>query len=81
MIDNEIDRDVRVDLSGIGTKTFGGISHGCQIDHSGHTSEILKDHTGGLEGYLSIGLAGVGYIDAKGRAPNKRMNLKSTFRQ
>jgi hypothetical protein len=62
MIDNEVDGDVGVDLGGIGSKTLGGISHGGQIDHSRDTGEILKNHTSRLEGNLSIGLGGVGYM-------------------
>ena len=61
MIDDEVDGDVGVDLGGIRAEALGGISHGGQVDHSGHSGEILEDDTSGLEGDLSVGLGGVGY--------------------
>lgn len=60
MVNNQIDGDVGVDLSGIGSKALGGITHSSEIDNGGDTSEILKNDTGGLEGNLSVGLGSVG---------------------
>ena len=60
VVNNQIDGDVGVDLSGISSKTLGSITHGSKIDDGRDTSEILKDDTSRLESDLSVSLGGVG---------------------
>lgn len=50
MVDNEIDRHKRVDLSGVTSKAVHGLSHGGKIYHCGYTCEVLEDNTGWAEG-------------------------------
>lgn len=58
VIDDQIDRAERVDLVGVTTKTHHSVSHSGEVDDGGHTGEVLKNDTGGLEGNFDL-LGGV----------------------
>ena len=57
VIDDQIDRAERVDLLRIAAQTSNCVSHGSEIDHSGHSGEILEDNSCRLEGDFN-GFAG-----------------------
>src|SRR5262245_43181422 len=49
VIDHQIDRDERVDFLRIAARTLHSGSHGGQIDHARHASEVLQDDARYLE--------------------------------
>ena len=57
VIDDEIDRNQRIDLARIAVKRAHGVAHGGKIDHGGNAGEILHQHAGGAEGDLALALA------------------------
>ena len=50
MIDDEIDRDQRVDLLGIAAERLHRVAHRGEIDHRRHAGEILHQHARRAEG-------------------------------
>ena len=52
VIDNQVDRNQRIDLLRITTEPGRGASQGGQVDDCRHSGEILHDDAGGLEGNL-----------------------------
>ena len=44
MIDDEIDRHLRIDLLGVAAERLHGVAHGGKIDHRRHAGEILHQH-------------------------------------
>ena len=57
MIDDEIDRNQRIDLVGIAAEMAHGVTHGGQIDDGGHAGEILHQHPRRTERNLVLGAA------------------------
>ena len=57
VIDDQIDRDQRIGLLGIGAHFLERVAHGGEIDYAGHAGEILQDHAGRAE----VDLARVGF--------------------
>ena len=57
MIDDEIDRNQRIDLVGIAAEVAHGVAHRGQIHDSGHPGEILHQHPGRTERDLALGAA------------------------
>ena len=55
VINDEINRHLGVDLGRVAAKHRGSVAHRRQIDHCGHTGEILHQHTGGPKSYLATG--------------------------
>ncbi len=52
VVDDEIDRDQRVDLLGVAAERRDGRAHGRDVDDDGHAGEVLQDHARGLERQL-----------------------------
>ena len=59
MIDDEIDRDQRVDAARIAAEALHGVAHGREIDHRRHAGEILHEDARRPEGDLLLDLAAV----------------------
>ena len=53
VIDDQIDRGLRVDFFGIAAKRHQPVAHRCQIDHRRHAGEILHQHAGRAIGDLA----------------------------
>ena len=53
MVDDQVNRDQRVDLLRVTAQPGGGASQRRQVHHGRHTGEILHDHSSGLEGHLA----------------------------
>src|SRR5512140_972580 len=45
VVNDQVDGDERVDLFRVTTQASDRVAHGCQVDHSRDTGEILHDHT------------------------------------
>ena len=60
MVDDEVDRNQRVDLLRIAAERGHGIAHRREIDHRRHAGEILHQHAGRTIGDLDAGRALVG---------------------
>ena len=60
MVDDEVDRNQRVDLLRIAAKRGHGVAHRREIDHGRHAGEILHQHAGRAIGDLDAGRALVG---------------------
>ena len=56
MIDDEVDRNQRIDLARIAAKRAHGVAHGGKIDHGGNAGEILHQHARRAEGDLAVAL-------------------------
>jgi hypothetical protein len=54
MINDEVYWAEWVDLLGITTESLHSISHGCEVDNSWNTSEVLQDDSSGLEGDFKV---------------------------
>ena len=54
VVDDQIDRDLRVDQRRIAAEIAHRVAHGGKIDDRGHAGEILQDHAGGREGDLIV---------------------------
>ncbi len=54
MVDDQVDWAKGVNFLGITAQSGDCISHGSQIDDSGHSCEILEDDPGWLEGDLNF---------------------------
>ena len=57
MVDDEIDRNQRIDLVGIAAEMAHGVAHGGQIDHGRHAGEILHQHPRRTKRDLALGTA------------------------
>jgi hypothetical protein len=57
VIDNQVNGAERIDLRWVSSQSGDRVSHGSQIDHCWHSSEILKDDSSRLERDFD-GLAG-----------------------
>ena len=89
VVDDEINRDERVDLLRIAVEAGDAVTHGGEIDHGGHAGEILHEDAGGLEGHFVRAAAGlqpgrdlVGVRRGVAVAPSskRRMFSSRTFR-
>jgi hypothetical protein len=49
VVDHQVDRHDGVDLLGIATQPNHGVAQGGQVDHAGHTGEVLQHHACGDE--------------------------------
>ncbi len=58
VVDDELDRDQRVDLGGVATQPRERVAHGGEVDHRRHAGEVLHEHPLGGEGDLVGGVAG-----------------------
>ena len=63
MVDDQVDRNLRVDLLRISAGTGHGVAHRCQIDNGGHAGEVLHQHPGRPEGDFMIGGALIQPVD------------------
>ncbi len=50
MVDDQLGRRQRVDLVGVAAEAGDRFAHRGQVDHAGHTGEVLHDHARGREG-------------------------------
>ena len=50
MVNHQIDRHQRIDFFGIAAQLGHGVAQRCQIDHTRHPGEVLKDHARRLKG-------------------------------
>ena len=57
VVDDEVDRNERINLARIAAERAHGIAHCGEIDHGWDTGEILHQHAGGAEGDLALALA------------------------
>ena len=57
MVDDEIDRDQRVDARRVAAERHHGVAHGGEVDHGGDAGEILHQHARRAEGDLAVALA------------------------
>jgi len=57
VVDDEVDRHLRVDLAGVGAQRIHRVAHGGEIDDAGDAGEILKQDAGGTILNLALGLA------------------------
>ena len=57
VVDDEVDRNQRIDLARIAAERAHGVAHGGEIDHGWNAGEILHQHAGGAEGDLALALA------------------------
>ena len=55
VIDDEIDRNLRIDLLGIAAERLHGVAHGGEIDHRRHAGEVLHQHARRAEGEFVLG--------------------------
>ena len=58
VVDDEIHRHERIDLSGIATESLHRRPHRRQVDHARHPGEVLQHDPGRLEGDLLLGRLG-----------------------
>ena len=56
VVDDEVDRDQRIDPFGIAAERPHGIAHRGEVDHRRHAGEILHQHARRPEGDLAIAL-------------------------
>ena len=52
VVDDQINRHLRVDLLGVAAHFHHGVAQRSQVNHGRHAGEILKNHAGGSEGDL-----------------------------
>ena len=52
VVDDQVDRDQRIDLVDIAADSFHGTSHRSEVNHGGHAGEVLQDDAIGLERHL-----------------------------
>ncbi len=57
VVDDEIDRDERIDPGRIATQAPDTIAHRGEIDHRRHAGEVLHQDAGGKERHLAFGVA------------------------
>ena len=57
MVDDEVDRDQRVDPLGVAAERAHGVAHGGEVDDGRHAGEILHQHARRAEGDLAVALA------------------------
>jgi len=60
VVDDQVDRNQRVDLLRIAAQRHHGVAHGGQVDDGGDAGEILHQHARRTVGNLGFGLALVG---------------------
>ena len=54
MIDHQFSRLQWIDQGRIAAQPFHSIAHGCEIDHGGHASEVLEQHSAGSKGNFFV---------------------------
>ncbi|MNJ39297.1 hypothetical protein D3C77_341660 [compost metagenome] len=54
VVDDQVDRDQRVDLGRVGAQLGHGVAHRGQVYDGGHAGEILHQHAGRAEGDLVL---------------------------
>ncbi|MFK4643667.1 hypothetical protein ABIF96_002241 [Bradyrhizobium ottawaense] len=54
MVDDEIDRNQRIDLLGIAAELLHRVAHRGEVDHRGHAGEVLHQHARRAEGDLML---------------------------
>jgi hypothetical protein len=59
MIDDEVDRDQRINLRGIAAEILHGVAHGREIDHGRHAGEILHQDASRAKCDLTVGRLGL----------------------
>ena len=59
MVDDEIDRNQRIDLLRIAAEMVHGVAHGGEIDHGGHPGEVLHQHARRPKGDLAVRCLGL----------------------
>jgi hypothetical protein len=57
VVDDEVDRHLRVDLLRIAAELHGRIAHGGEVDHGRNAGKVLHQHAGRAVGDLVIILA------------------------
>jgi hypothetical protein len=67
VVDDEVDRDERVDLLRVAAEVRHGVAHRGEIDDRRHAGEVLHQHARRAIGDLFLGLAAVGEPVADGR--------------
>jgi hypothetical protein len=60
VVDDQVDRNQRVDLLRIAAQCHHGVAHGGKVDHGRHAGEVLHEHAGRAVGDLGFGVALVG---------------------
>ena len=58
MVDDQLDRDQRVDLRRVAAEPGQRVAHGGEVDHAGHAGEVLHEDPLGGEGDLVGAVAG-----------------------
>jgi hypothetical protein len=58
VINYEINLAKWVDFVGVTAERLHGRAHSSEVHNSGHTGEVLEEHTCGLERDLTVGLGG-----------------------
>ena len=58
MVDDQLDRDERVDPGGVAAQAGQGVAHGGEVDDAGDAGEVLHEHAFGGERDLVGGVAG-----------------------
>ena len=46
VVDDQLGRDQRVDPGRVAAELLHGLAHRGQVDHCGHTGQVLEDHPG-----------------------------------
>ena len=54
MVDDQINWNQRIDFLWVATEALHRIAHGCQVHDARNPCEILKYHSGGLEGHFEL---------------------------
>ena len=67
VVDDEIDRDQRIDLLGVAAQLAHGVAHGGEVDHGGHAGEVLHQDARRPEVDLLGGFAAVLHPVGEGR--------------
>ena len=52
VVDDQLDRDERVDPGRVAAELAQGVAHGGEVDHAGHPGEVLHEHPLGGQGDL-----------------------------
>ena len=69
VVDDQLDRDERVDPAGVATELDDGVAHRCQVDDCGHPCQVLHEHPFWAEGDLASLVARCLAVPARVRAP------------
>ena len=72
VVDDQVDRDQRVDAAGVAPAALHGAPHRGQVDDRGDTGEVLEQHPGRDEGALAVVLGQAGRPSPRGRPRRRR---------